>query len=129
MTDVPEAEETGRTCDSWQSDLWAQVKDKLMKYLHHSTIFPESIPRKFDYAHKDLLMQQYNLYAAVLQPKETDKNINEFRSASGLGCYEVTVLGKYLVACLDSSIPFHRTAVLCIGLCVSFEECVESLRS
>ncbi|XP_064015625.1 RPA-related protein RADX [Pogoniulus pusillus] len=93
MTDVPEAEETGRTCASWQSDLWAQVKDKLMKYLHHSTIFPESIPRKFDYVHKDLLMQQYNLHAAVHQPKETDKNINEFRSASGLGCYEVTVLG------------------------------------
>ncbi|NXE75643.1 RADX protein, partial [Cochlearius cochlearius] len=83
------------TCDSWQSDLWAQVKDKLMKYLHHSTIFPESIPRKFDYVHKDLLMQQYNLHAAVHQPKETrtDKNISEFKSASGLGYYEVTVLG------------------------------------
>ncbi|XP_008940017.1 PREDICTED: uncharacterized protein CXorf57 homolog, partial [Merops nubicus] len=95
MTDTPEAEETRRTCDSWQSDLWAQVKDKLMKYLHHSTIFPESIPRKFDYVHKDLLMQQYNLHAAVHQPKEirTDKNINEFKSASGLGYYEVTVLG------------------------------------
>ncbi|XP_075369163.1 RPA-related protein RADX isoform X2 [Mycteria americana] len=95
MSDIPETEETGRTCDSWQSDLWAQVKDKLMKYLHHSTIFPESIPRKFDYVHKDLLMQQYNLHAAVHQPKETrtDKNINEFKSASGLGYYEVTVLG------------------------------------
>uniref|UniRef100_A0A663ENW5 Uncharacterized protein n=4 Tax=Accipitrinae TaxID=8955 RepID=A0A663ENW5_AQUCH len=95
MSDVPETEETGRTCDSWQSDLWAQVKDKLMKYLHHSTIFPESIPRKFDYVHKDLLMQQYNLHAAVHQPKETrtDKNIDEFKSASGLGYYEVTVLG------------------------------------
>ncbi|XP_074963178.1 RPA-related protein RADX isoform X2 [Phalacrocorax aristotelis] len=94
-SDRPETEETGRTCDSWQSDLWAQVKDKLMKYLHHSTIFPESIPRKFDYVHKDLLMQQYNLHAAVHQPKETraDKNINEFKSASGLGYYEVTVLG------------------------------------
>ncbi|KAM6322880.1 RPA-related protein RADX [Podargus strigoides] len=95
MSDIPETEETGRTCDSWQSDLWAQVKDKLMTYLHHSTIFPESIPRKFDYVHKDLLMQQYNLHAAVHQPKETrtDKNINEFKSASGLGYYEVTVLG------------------------------------
>lgn len=100
MSDIPETEETGRTCDSWQSDLWAQVKDKLMKYLHHGSIFPESIPRKFDYVHKDLLMQQYNLHAAVHQPNETrtDKNISEFRSASGLGYYEVTVLGKYLAA-------------------------------
>ncbi|KAM6381701.1 LOW QUALITY PROTEIN: RPA-related protein RADX [Pluvialis apricaria] len=95
MSDIPETAETGRSCDSWQSDLWAQVKDKLLKYLHHSTIFPESIPRKFDYVHKDLLMQQYNLHAAVHQPNETrtDKNINEFKSASGLGYYEVTVLG------------------------------------
>ncbi|KFQ07065.1 Uncharacterized protein CXorf57, partial [Leptosomus discolor] len=95
MSDIPETEEPGKTCDSWQSDLWAQVKDKLMKYLHHSTIFPESIPRKFDYVHKDLLMQQYNLHAAVHQPKETttDKNISEFKSAGGLGYYEVTVLG------------------------------------
>ncbi|XP_068008272.1 RPA-related protein RADX [Melanerpes formicivorus] len=93
MTDTPEAEETGRTCDSWQSDLWTQVKDKLMKYLHHSKIFPESIPRKFEYNRKDLFVQQYNLHAAVHQPKEAEKNINEFRSASGLGYYEVTVLG------------------------------------
>ncbi|KFP75167.1 Uncharacterized protein CXorf57, partial [Apaloderma vittatum] len=95
MIDISETEETGRTYDSWHSDLWTQVKDKLMKYLHHSTIFPESVPRKFDYVHKDLLMQQYNLHAAVHQPKETrtDKSINEFKSASGLGYYEVTVLG------------------------------------
>ncbi|XP_010220053.1 PREDICTED: uncharacterized protein CXorf57 homolog [Tinamus guttatus] len=95
MNEIPEPEETGRTCDSWQSDLWTQVKDKLMKYLHHSTVFPESIPRKFDYVHKDLLMQLYNLHAAVHQPKDhsSDKNISEFKSASGLGHYEVTVLG------------------------------------
>lgn len=100
MSDILETEETGRACGLWQSDLWAQVKDKLMKYLHHSTIFPESIPRKFDYAHRDLLMQQYNLHAAVHQPKETrtHKNISDFKSASGLGYYAVTVLGKYLVA-------------------------------
>ncbi|KAM8997619.1 RPA-related protein RADX [Ara ararauna] len=95
MSDILETEETGRACGLWQSDLWAQVKDKLMKYLHHSTIFPESIPRKFDYVHRDLLMQQYNLHAAVHQPKETrtHKNISDFKSASGLGYYEVTVLG------------------------------------
>ncbi|NXP22011.1 RADX protein, partial [Scytalopus superciliaris] len=82
-------------CDSWQSDLWAQVKDKLMQYLHHSKIFPESIPSKFDYVHKDLLMQQYNLHAAVYQPEETrmNKNTNQFKTAGGLGYYEVTVLG------------------------------------
>ncbi|NWV67920.1 RADX protein, partial [Malurus elegans] len=83
------------TCDSWQSDLWAQVKDKLINYLHYSKIFPESIPCKFDYVHKDFLLQQYNLLAAVHQPIEarTAKNISEFKGAHGLGYYEVTVLG------------------------------------
>ncbi|NWW82657.1 RADX protein, partial [Climacteris rufus] len=83
------------TCDSWESDLWEKVKDKLMNYLHHSKIFPESIPCKFDYVHKELLMQRYNLYAAVHQPIEarTDKNISEFKSANGFGYFEVTVLG------------------------------------
>lgn len=96
VNNIAETEESGRTCGSWQSDLWAQVKDKLLNYFHHSKIFPESIPCKFDYVHKDLLMQQYNLHAAVHQPVEarTDKNINEFKSANGLGYYEVTVLGK-----------------------------------
>uniref|UniRef100_A0A8C9NU95 RPA1 related single stranded DNA binding protein, X-linked n=1 Tax=Serinus canaria TaxID=9135 RepID=A0A8C9NU95_SERCA len=95
VNNIAETEESGRTCGSWQSDLWAQVKDKLLNYFHHSKIFPESIPCKFDYVHKDLLMQQYNLHAAVHQPVEarTDKNINEFKSANGLGYYEVTVLG------------------------------------
>ncbi|XP_052529078.1 RPA-related protein RADX isoform X1 [Tympanuchus pallidicinctus] len=95
INDTPEIEEVARSCISWQSELWAQVKDKLMKYLHHGTIFPESIPCKFDYMYKDLLMQQYNLHAAVHQPRETriDKSIGEFKSTGGLGYYEVTVLG------------------------------------
>ncbi|XP_036258177.2 RPA-related protein RADX [Molothrus ater] len=95
VNNIAETEDPGGTCGSWQSDLWAQVKDNLMNYFHHSKIFPESIPRKFDYVHKDLLMRQYNLHAAVHQPIEarTDKNINEFKSAIGLGYYEVTVLG------------------------------------
>lgn len=121
MVDTPESEETERTCDSWQSDLWAQVKDKLMKYLHHSTIFPESIPRKFDYVHKNLLMQQYNLHAAVHQPEETrtDKDISEFKSATGLGYYEVTVLGEYLVARLLKMVKQEQSGILA-------PRCVES---
>uniref|UniRef100_A0A8C2U9B7 RPA1 related single stranded DNA binding protein, X-linked n=2 Tax=Coturnix japonica TaxID=93934 RepID=A0A8C2U9B7_COTJA len=109
INDIPETEEMARTCSSWQSDLWAQVKDKLTKYLHHSTIFPESIPCKFDYMYKDLLIQQYNLHAAVHQPKETrtDKNISEFKSTGGLGYYEVTVLGiNHDVAIDVAFLPF-----------------------
>lgn len=87
----------GRTChDSWQSDLWTMVKDNLIDHLHYCTVFLESIPRKFDYMHKEFLMQQYNLHPAVHKPNEhrTNKKIHEFKSASGLGHYEVTILGK-----------------------------------
>uniref|UniRef100_A0A8C8R6L5 RPA1 related single stranded DNA binding protein, X-linked n=1 Tax=Pelusios castaneus TaxID=367368 RepID=A0A8C8R6L5_9SAUR len=94
--DTPEIEEMGRTChDSWQSDLWTMVKDNLIDHLHYCTVFLESIPRKFDYMHKEFLMQQYNLHPAVHKPKEhrTNKKLHEFKSASGLGHYEVTILG------------------------------------
>uniref|UniRef100_A0A8C8R6M9 RPA1 related single stranded DNA binding protein, X-linked n=1 Tax=Pelusios castaneus TaxID=367368 RepID=A0A8C8R6M9_9SAUR len=96
MSDTPEIEEMGRTChDSWQSDLWTMVKDNLIDHLHYCTVFLESIPRKFDYMHKEFLMQQYNLHPAVHKPKEhrTNKKLHEFKSASGLGHYEVTILG------------------------------------
>ncbi|XP_067404245.1 RPA-related protein RADX isoform X2 [Emydura macquarii macquarii] len=95
-SDTPEIEEMGRTChDSWQSDLWTMVKDNLIDHLHYCTVFLESIPRKFDYMHKEFLMQQYNLHPAVHKPNEhrTNKKIHEFKSASGLGHYEVTILG------------------------------------
>ncbi|NXC35620.1 RADX protein, partial [Campylorhamphus procurvoides] len=74
--------------------LVGKVKDKLMKYFHHSKIFPEIIPSKFDYVHKGLLTQQCNLHAEVYRPKEKrpNKNITEFKSAVGLYYYEVAVL-------------------------------------
>ncbi|XP_025051566.1 RPA-related protein RADX-like [Alligator sinensis] len=90
--DMPEIEETGRTCDSWQSDLWTWVKDKLTEHLHHSTVFPESIPRKFDYMHKDFILQQYNLHPAKHKPKEYKTNM-ESHDFSSTGHYEVTILG------------------------------------
>ncbi|XP_074864010.1 RPA-related protein RADX isoform X2 [Carettochelys insculpta] len=96
VNDRPDIEEMGRTChDSWQSDLWTKVKDNLVDHLHYGTVFPESIPRKFDYMHKEFLIQQYNLHPSVKKPKEyiTNKEIHEFKSASGLGHYEVTILG------------------------------------
>ncbi|XP_075797228.1 RPA-related protein RADX isoform X3 [Pelodiscus sinensis] len=96
VSDTPEIEEMRRAChESWQSDLWIKVKDNLIDRLHYCTVFPESIPRKFDYLHKEFLTQQYNLHPAVHKPKEyiTKKEIQEFKSASGLGHYEVTILG------------------------------------
>ncbi|XP_019395789.1 PREDICTED: uncharacterized protein CXorf57 homolog isoform X2 [Crocodylus porosus] len=90
--DTPEIEETGRTCDSWQSDLWTRMKDKLTEHLHHSTVFPESIPHKFDYKHKDFLLQQYNLHPAKHKPKEYKTNM-ESHDFSSTGHYEVTILG------------------------------------
>ncbi|XP_033920014.1 RPA-related protein RADX [Melopsittacus undulatus] len=95
MSDILETEEPERAFGLWQSDLWAQMKHKIMKYLHYSRVFPESIPCKFDYVHKDWLMRLYNLHAAVYQSEKnsTHKTISDFKSASGLGYYEVTVMG------------------------------------
>uniref|UniRef100_A0A8C3I7W0 RPA1 related single stranded DNA binding protein, X-linked n=1 Tax=Chrysemys picta bellii TaxID=8478 RepID=A0A8C3I7W0_CHRPI len=93
--------------DSWQSDLWTMVKDNLIDHLHYCTVFPESIPRKFDYMHKEFLIQQYNLHPAVYKPKEyrTNKEIHEFKSASGPGHYEVTILGINHDVAIDVAFP------------------------
>uniref|UniRef100_A0A8C3I6R4 RPA1 related single stranded DNA binding protein, X-linked n=1 Tax=Chrysemys picta bellii TaxID=8478 RepID=A0A8C3I6R4_CHRPI len=108
VSDAPEIEEMGRTShDSWQSDLWTMVKDNLIDHLHYCTVFPESIPRKFDYMHKEFLIQQYNLHPAVYKPKEyrTNKEIHEFKSASGPGHYEVTILGINHDVAIDVAFP------------------------
>uniref|UniRef100_A0A8C3SSC5 RPA1 related single stranded DNA binding protein, X-linked n=1 Tax=Chelydra serpentina TaxID=8475 RepID=A0A8C3SSC5_CHESE len=106
--DAPEIEEMGRIShDSWQSDLWTMVKDNLIDHLHYCTVFPESIPRKFDYMHKEFLIQQYNLHPAVHKPKEyrINKEIHEFKSASGPGHYEVTILGINHDVAIDVAFP------------------------
>ncbi|EMP35387.1 Mitogen-activated protein kinase kinase kinase kinase 4 [Chelonia mydas] len=108
VSDAPEIEEMGRTShDSWQSDLWVMVKDNLIDHLHYCTVFPESIPRKFDYMHKEFLIQQNNLHPAVHNPKEyiTNKEIHEFKSASGPGHYEVTILGINHDVAIDVAFP------------------------
>uniref|UniRef100_A0A8D0HA68 RPA1 related single stranded DNA binding protein, X-linked n=1 Tax=Sphenodon punctatus TaxID=8508 RepID=A0A8D0HA68_SPHPU len=111
MSDASESEESeGTVHDSWQSDLWTRVKDNLKERFHYSNAFPESIPRKFDYMHKEFLMEQYNLHPAQHKPKEykTKKAVNEFKSADYFGQYEVTILGiNHDVAIDVAFLPVH----------------------
>lgn len=96
MADVPERVQAERMChNSWESALWTAVKDNLTQHLHYSSIFPESFPCKFDYMHKEFLMQQGNLQAAKCKPKEctaSEKSSN-FENASPVEYYEVAILG------------------------------------
>nr|XP_033801483.1 RPA-related protein RADX [Geotrypetes seraphini]XP_033801484.1 RPA-related protein RADX [Geotrypetes seraphini]XP_033801485.1 RPA-related protein RADX [Geotrypetes seraphini]XP_033801486.1 RPA-related protein RADX [Geotrypetes seraphini]XP_033801487.1 RPA-related protein RADX [Geotrypetes seraphini]XP_033801488.1 RPA-related protein RADX [Geotrypetes seraphini] len=80
---------------SWESELWSEVKDNLIEHLQYSHIFPESMPRKFDYVHKEILMQQYNLYPGKYSPKvySSNKEMHEFQAATSLGHYKLTILG------------------------------------
>ncbi|KAM4696100.1 RPA-related protein RADX [Rhinophrynus dorsalis] len=87
--------EIRKSSDSWESSLWSDVKVFLEEHLHYSTIFPESIPRKFDYVHKEFLMQQSNLHPAKLSEKlnRPERTVHEFTPATSCGYYEVTILG------------------------------------
>ncbi|XP_029463434.1 LOW QUALITY PROTEIN: RPA-related protein RADX [Rhinatrema bivittatum] len=80
---------------SWESDLWTEVKDSLTEHLQYSHIFPESIPQKFNYMHKDFLMQQYNLYPGKYSSNvcKSNKEIHELQTATNLGHYKLTILG------------------------------------
>ncbi|MEE6496857.1 hypothetical protein FKM82_002508 [Ascaphus truei] len=79
----------------WESTLWSDVKDTIEEHLRYSNVFPESIPRKFDYFHKEFLMYQYNLHPAKMSAKPSLSNgeIQEFKTADVLGHYELTILG------------------------------------
>nr|XP_020669598.1 uncharacterized protein CXorf57 homolog isoform X1 [Pogona vitticeps] len=94
--DVSERVQAERMChNSWESDLWAAVKDNLTQHLNYSSIFPESFPSKFNYIHKEFLMQQCNLQAARCKPADRVMNgeVNNFENACPLEYYEVAILG------------------------------------
>ncbi|XP_053130289.1 RPA-related protein RADX isoform X2 [Hemicordylus capensis] len=104
VADVPEKVQTERMChNSWESALWTAVKDNLTQHLHYSSVFPESFPCKFDYVHKEFLMQQYNLQAAKCKPKESTANesMSNFENACPREYYEVAILGINHDAAVD----------------------------
>ncbi|XP_042335213.1 RPA-related protein RADX isoform X2 [Sceloporus undulatus] len=96
IADVSVRVQAERMChNSWESALWAAVKDNLTQHLNYSSVFPESFPCKFNYTHKEFLMQQYNLQAARWKPKEcvTNGKMANFESACPPEYYEVAILG------------------------------------
>ncbi|XP_044283195.1 RPA-related protein RADX [Varanus komodoensis] len=93
--DVCETVQARRRChNSWESTLWTAVKDNLTQHLNYSTVFPESFPCKFNYMHKELLMQRYNLHPASWKPKEHIRNgeVKVFENTCPLEYYEVAIL-------------------------------------
>lgn len=78
----------------WESQLWREKKFGLVDHLHYSSVYPESIPRKFTVEHKSFLIQQYNSQPAkYIPPEERPPKLNDFKSARSLGHFEVTILG------------------------------------
>ncbi|CAH2315045.1 Hypothetical predicted protein [Pelobates cultripes] len=107
--------------DLWESDLWSEVAHSITEHLHYNQVFPGSSPRKFDYTHKDILMQHYNLHPAKCSTTMChSKNIEEFTSANSIGHCELTILSinqnlavdvvALPVLCSDNSYVFtmHR---------------------
>lgn len=86
-----------RMChSSWESVRWTAVKEKLAQHLNFSKIFPESFPCKFNYAHKEVLLKQYNLQAAKFQPEKClgSGEMSHFENVCPLDYYQVAILGK-----------------------------------
>ncbi|NP_001091243.1 uncharacterized protein LOC100037041 [Xenopus laevis] len=87
---------------SWESSLWTEVKHSIEEHLHYSNVYSESRPRKFDYTQKEILMEQYNLHPAKISKlHHTQKQIEEFKPASDLGHFELTILGVNRKAAID----------------------------
>ncbi|KAM3827253.1 RPA-related protein RADX isoform 2-T2 [Vipera latastei] len=96
IADASEKVHSQRMCDnSWESVLWTTVKNNLAQHLNFSKISSESFPCKFDYVHKEDLLEQYNLQAAKFQPEEclASGEMSHFENACPLEYYEVAILG------------------------------------
>ncbi|XP_051683182.1 RPA-related protein RADX isoform X2 [Oryctolagus cuniculus] len=80
--------------DRWESQMWRDKKYHLIDHLHYSRVYPESIPRKFLFEHRNFLAQQYNSQPAkYIPPEERPPKLEDFKSARSLGHFEVTILG------------------------------------
>ncbi|XP_054575203.1 RPA-related protein RADX [Eptesicus fuscus] len=78
----------------WESQLWREKKFGLRDHLRYSFVYPESIPRKFVFEHKNFLTQQYNCQPAkYIAPEERPPKLSDFKSARSLGHFEITILG------------------------------------
>lgn len=77
----------------WESELWSDVNLNLIEHLKYCPLLPESIPRQFDYRHKEFLMQQFNVYPAKLKAKncQSDEAVDKFKPANSLGYYILTI--------------------------------------
>uniref|UniRef100_A0A670ZXN4 RPA1 related single stranded DNA binding protein, X-linked n=1 Tax=Pseudonaja textilis TaxID=8673 RepID=A0A670ZXN4_PSETE len=96
IADTSEKVHPQRMCpNSWESVLWTFVKSNLTQHLNFSKIFPESFPCKFNYAHKEVLLKQYNLQAAKFQPEKclASEEMSHFENACPLEYYQVAILG------------------------------------
>lgn len=81
--------------DRWESQMWRDKKYHVTDHLHYSQVYPESIPRKFLFEHRNFLTQQYNSQPSkYIPPAERPPKLEDFKSARSLGHFEITILGK-----------------------------------
>ncbi|XP_075040368.1 RPA-related protein RADX [Mixophyes fleayi] len=106
---VSESDQSKRTSwhgSSWENDLWSEVKHSITERLHYNKIFPESLPQKFEYNQKEILMQKYNLHPAkFIKSMYACKRKTYDSSANGLGHYEFTILGINQNLAIDVTLP------------------------
>ncbi|XP_057574962.1 RPA-related protein RADX [Hippopotamus amphibius kiboko] len=80
--------------NKWESQLWREKKFGLISHLHYSHVYPESIPRKFVFEHRNFLTQQYNSQPSkYILPEGRPPKLDDFKSVQSLGHFEVTILG------------------------------------
>ncbi|EPQ09974.1 Hypothetical protein D623_10027669 [Myotis brandtii] len=93
----------------WESQLWREKKFGLRDHLHYRFVYPESIPRKFIFEHKNFLIQQYNCQPAkYIAQEERPLKLSDFKSAQSLGHFEVTILGLNHERAIDVAfLPLH----------------------
>lgn len=82
---------------TWESTLWPEIKEHLSVHLQFGQLLSESVPRTFDYKHRDFLMQRCNLQPAEYKADAvtSSMDLERFGPACDHGYYSVTIVGAY----------------------------------
>ncbi|XP_055499993.1 RPA-related protein RADX isoform X4 [Leucoraja erinacea] len=102
---------------TWESTLWPEIKEHLSVHLQFGQLLSESVPRTFDYKHRDFLMQRCNLQPAEYKADAvtSSMDLERFGPACDHGYYSVTIVGINHQVAID--VVFRPSMKSHEGLC------------
>ncbi|XP_066570872.1 RPA-related protein RADX isoform X2 [Amia ocellicauda] len=89
----------------WESGIWPSLKGQLVEHFRFGPLHRESVPQKFDYEHKDVMMQRNSFHPSQWEPDVFlgEQDGPQYSAVDDEGYYyKVTILGLNHQAAIDA---------------------------